>query len=125
MYSTDSKKNINMKTTVALLLLSSLCVYSTIYNLDQDSTVTLSCKDSTWLTISSNPSSGYLWYAPSTDFLIQEDSLGYYQKGSQYFNILCSDKATKESTYGINFYYVDSSYSLIYTYQVSVYITSS
>ena len=36
--------------------------------------------------------------------------------------IQCSEEAKVGSTYGINFYYVDATYNMIYTHQVSVYI---
>ena len=111
-----------MKSLLIILLASVLCVCGTSYNLDQASVVALSCKEPTILTISSSPSSGYLWYSPSTDYIQQLDSFGEYKSGVQHFMIQCSEEAKVGSTYGINFYYVDATYNMIYTHQVSVYI---
>ena len=111
-----------MKILEILLLAGVLCVSSTSYNLDQSSLVTLTCDKPTILTISSSPSSGYLWYSPSTEYIQQLDSFGDYNSGFQQFKIRCAEEAKVGSTYGINFYYVDATYNMIYTHQVSVYI---
>ena len=105
-----------------LLALMSFLVKSANYNLDQTSTIAISCKEPSWLTISSIPNSGYLWYSPSNEYILQEDALGLYDSGFQYFNVKCSENAQQGHTYGINFYYIDGTYNLIHTLQVSVYV---
>ncbi|OMJ92826.1 hypothetical protein SteCoe_4370 [Stentor coeruleus] len=112
-----------MKSLLALLVLV-MTISGKNISLDQTTHFSLSCKEENWLSMSSSPSSGFVWYSPSNDFILQEDTLGFYNAGFQYFNIKCSDKAVLGSTYGINFYYVDATYELISTFQATAYISN-
>jgi hypothetical protein len=90
------------------------------FNLDETSHISLKHGETAWASISSTPSSGFVWYSPSTQFVIQEDPLGFYESGSQHFQLKLSDQAEKGSLYKMHFYHLDANFNNISTYKVSV-----
>lgn len=86
------------------ILLLAIGSFASLYNLDQEDEVLISTSSNTFVEISSNPTTGYLWYIldPQSDVLSVTNLEGVYNppppgsqvgvSGKQVFELVCNSR---------------------------------